>query len=370
MADTIYLKTGQFSASSFKTSKNDLKRAADALNTLDYYGAMVNAMYTCNGYRHRIFTAAMAEEASSLAILIERLHGKLEAYSKLLQSGPEAIRDVDSSFKGTYTNAWQRGWYSISSGVSSVYNTTVSFWGSLFRKGGQKTGGKTTVQDDSKSASKTDNVVEEKDTESFPPNAEEVTISSFSDSNGNRQSVKEGNIRYVDQSYGNESTNGWGNYADTANWSCLTACISMALSYLGIDMSPADLLNAKAGNRYWTGFNSGERDVPGSTSYTTDHDSAKDSLDTMMENLKNGGYSPVVLHYHSDLGEHAILVTGQNADGSYNVIDPWNYQGIKRITISESGQLISDHGYSISHDGDKDGNPHTMYIDGVWQYTK
>ena len=142
MADTIYLKTGQFSASSFKTSKNDLKRAADALNTLDYYGAMVNAMYTCNGYRHRIFTAAMAEEASSLAILIERLHGKLEAYSKLLQSGPEAIRDVDSSFKGTYTNAWQRGWYSISSGVSSVYNTTVSFWGSLFRKGGQKTGGK------------------------------------------------------------------------------------------------------------------------------------------------------------------------------------------------------------------------------------
>lgn len=148
MADTIYLKTGQFSANSFKTSKNDLKRAADALNTLDYYGAMVNAMYTCNGYRHRIFTAAMAEEASSLAILIERLHGKLEAYSKLLQSGPEAIRDVDSSFKGTYTNAWQRGWYSISSGVSSVYNTTVSFWGSLFRKGGQKTGGKTSVAND------------------------------------------------------------------------------------------------------------------------------------------------------------------------------------------------------------------------------
>lgn len=145
MADTIYLKTGQFSASSFKTSKNDLKRAADALNTLDYYGAMVNAMYTCNGYRHRIFTAAMAEEASSLAILIERLHGKLEAYSKLLQSGPEAIRDVDLSFKGEYTNAWQRGWYAISSGVSSVYETTVIFWGSLFRNGGRKTGAKTEI---------------------------------------------------------------------------------------------------------------------------------------------------------------------------------------------------------------------------------
>lgn len=155
MADTIYLKTGQFSASSFNTSKNDLKRAADELNTLDYYGAMVNAMYTCNGSRHRIFTAAMAEEASSLAILIERLHGKLEAYSKLLQSGPEAIRDVDSSFKGTYTNAWQRGWYSISSGVSSVYNTTVSFWGSLFRRGGQKTGGETNIARDIEDANET-----------------------------------------------------------------------------------------------------------------------------------------------------------------------------------------------------------------------
>lgn len=151
MADTIYLKTGQFSANSFKTSKNDLKRAVDVLNTLDYYGAMVNAMYTCNGYRHRIFTVAMAEEASSLAILIERLHGKLEAYSKLLQSGPEAIRDVDSSFKGTYTNAWQRGWYSISSGVSSVYNTTVSFWGSLFRKGGIRTGRKTVIDSENSS---------------------------------------------------------------------------------------------------------------------------------------------------------------------------------------------------------------------------
>lgn len=370
MADTIYLKTGQFSANSFKTSKNDLKRAADALNTLDYYGAMVNAMYTCNGYRHRIFTAAMAEEASSLAILIERLHGKLEAYSKLLQSGPEAIRDVDSSFKGTYTNAWQRGWYSISSGVSSVYNTTVSFWGSLFRRGGQKTGGKTTVQDDSESVTENDNTEEEKDSERVHPNAGEVTISPFSDSNGTRQSVKEGEVRYVDQSYGNERTNGWGSYADTANWSCLTACISMALSYLGIDMSPADLLNAKDGARYWTGFKSGERDVPGSTNYTTDHVGAKGTMDAMIENMKNGGYSPVVLHYHSDLGEHTILVTGQNADGSYNVIDPWNYQGIKRITISESGQLISDQGYSISHDRGKDGNPHAMYIDGVWQYTK
>ena len=63
MADTIYLKTGQFSSGSFKTSKSELKRAADSLYSLDYYGAMGNAMYACNGYKYRIFTAAMVEEA-------------------------------------------------------------------------------------------------------------------------------------------------------------------------------------------------------------------------------------------------------------------------------------------------------------------
>lgn len=382
MSDVIYLKTGQFSNRSFNATQKELKKAADALNILDDHGAMSNTTYTCDGISRPIFSEATIVDAAAAATLVNQLYDKLEAYSSLLQSGPDALRDADSSFKGEYTNAWQRGWYSISSGVSSVYVNTVGFWGALFRKDGKKTDGKTKVQDDSISGNKTDNeAVEEKEDERIPPNQEpeekqnstqvcEVIISPFSDSNGARKGVKEGEVRYVDQSYGNERANGWENYADTANWSCLTACISMALSYLGIDMSPADLLNAHNGERYWTGFYSGEKDVPGSINYTTDHGSAKNTLDTMMENLKNGGYSPIVLHYHSDLGEHTLLVTGQNADGSYSVIDPWNYQGIKRISISESGQLISDQGYSISHDRDENNNPHAMYIDGIWQYTK
>ena len=145
MAETVFLKTGQFSSRSFNTSKSDLKRAFDALYSLEYYGALWNATYTCNGVSQRIFTAAMIEEATSLAILVEKLRGKLEAYSKLLQSGPDALKDADAGFKGEYTNAWQRTWYSISSGVSSVYETTVGFWGSLFHKDGKKTGGKTVI---------------------------------------------------------------------------------------------------------------------------------------------------------------------------------------------------------------------------------
>lgn len=145
MSDVIYLKTGQFSNRSFNASKKELKQAADALNILDDHGAMSNTTYTCDGISRPIFSVDVINEASSIANLANSLHEKLEAYSSLLQSGPDALRDADSSFKGEYTNAWQRGWYSISSGVSSVYNNTVSFWGSLFRKDGKKTGDKVPV---------------------------------------------------------------------------------------------------------------------------------------------------------------------------------------------------------------------------------
>lgn len=149
MSDVIYLKTGQFSNRSFNASQKELKKAADALNILDDHGAMSNTTYTCDGISRPIFSVDVINEASSIANLVNSLHEKLEAYSSLLQSGPDALRDADSSFKGEYTNAWQRGWYSISSGVSSVCVSTVGFWGPLFCKGGKKTGDKILIQKES-----------------------------------------------------------------------------------------------------------------------------------------------------------------------------------------------------------------------------
>lgn len=145
MSDVIYLKTGQFSNRSFNASQKELKKAADALNILDDHGAMSNTTYTCDGISRPIFSVDVINEASSIANLVNSLHEKLEAYSSLLQSGPDALHDADSSFKGEYTNAWQRCWYSVSSGVSSIYTNTVGFWGSLFRKDGKKTGDKVPV---------------------------------------------------------------------------------------------------------------------------------------------------------------------------------------------------------------------------------
>lgn len=50
-----------------------------------------------------------------------------------------------------------------------------------------------------------------------------------------------GQIRYVSQLKEPE-VNGWGEFAWRAGGECTTACISMAMSYLGVDASPEDIL--------------------------------------------------------------------------------------------------------------------------------
>lgn len=183
MEDTIFLKTGQFSSSSFNKTKSDLKRAGNALDSLDNYGALWNATYTCNGVSQRIFSAASIEEANALAALVEKLRNKLNDYSKLLQSGPEELQDTDESFKGTYSSGWDRFWHSVGSGISSACSSTIGFYGSLFKKGGQKTGDKTIITD-----TDADKVSEEED--SPPDNQTSVIVNPNSDYTNCRRSQK------------------------------------------------------------------------------------------------------------------------------------------------------------------------------------
>lgn len=56
--------------------------------------------------------------------------------------------------------------------------------------------------------------------------------------------VKAGTVRYISQvpSYTDQfCADYWGSYVGYANHECFTACISMALSYLGIDATPGAL---------------------------------------------------------------------------------------------------------------------------------
>ena len=145
MAEKIVLKTGHISSRSLNAAINELSRAVNELTSLDRYGAMANAMYTCNGSTNRIFTAAMIDEAGSLLVRTDQLLTQMNAYSKLLSSGPEALRETDASFKGTYTNAWQRTWSNVVDGASVMWGSTTGLWNSIFHKGGTKTGSRTPI---------------------------------------------------------------------------------------------------------------------------------------------------------------------------------------------------------------------------------
>ena len=300
MAETIFLKTGQFSSSSFNTSKSELKRAVDALNSLDYHGALWNATYTCNGVSQRIFTATMIEEATALVIQVEKLRGKLEAYSKLLQSGPEALQDVDASFKGTYNSDWQNFWYDVYDRSVDAWNVTVGFFNSLFHSGGNKTGGMTPLNldgDEILNSGQYDWIIEQfdwsnTDLEKSEIDAAVITAVAAAKAYGMSETgvqeylsgqlqslyldrrivippfpqesihdysagVAKGTIRYVNQAPSvvlkcDKDTNtglteGWrdkdlrqssGSYlSGQCNW----ACESMAFSYLGIDIPPSSM---------------------------------------------------------------------------------------------------------------------------------
>ena len=397
MSDVIYLKTGQFSNRSFNAAQKELKKAADALNILDDHGAMSNTTYTCDGISRPIFSVDVINEASSIANLVNSLHEKLEAYSSLLQSGPDALQDADSSFKGEYTNAWQRGWYSISSGVSSVYTNTVGFWGSLFRKDGKKTGEITetksnnkVIQDIAETASEaTQSVVDES------PRYVPFTEESVHDYSGG---VTRGTIRYVNQhplTVMNESPDpdtglkqGWreedlkkgsGSYLDhQCNW----ACESMAFSYLGIDQPPSSMHDNSTIKQFELalGVNDGDSatfDAVDGSATVEVHSNGwgapfdRGYLDSLVANFEQDGgqgvHSPVMLHYSDGNNMHWILITGKNADGTYRAIGPWsNPDGINErnefnLTIGDNG-VVWGSGFN--------GGDGSRRVDCIGQYTR
>ena len=112
--------------------------------------------------------------------------------------------------------------------------------------------------------------------------------------------VQAGTIRYVSQlswsPYFYKAY--WAPYEDYAGHECLTACVSMALSYVGVSATPAEL------GDYWTmkGYTGGvpfrtiQWDTQGfGGSYV------KTSLDHAMANYLNGNgaYSPAVIHLNT-----------------------------------------------------------------------
>lgn len=123
--------------------------------------------------------------------------------------------------------------------------------------------------------------------------------------------VQVGTIRYISQLAGSGlfDWNYWGGWGNQAGIECGTASISMALSYVGVNLTPQQILDAHGGLTSFTGW--GVVDL---------------SLDVAggMEQYINGRgqYSPLIVHLptYSQLGHYVVLM-GKVSDSEYLVLD-------------------------------------------------
>lgn len=155
--------------------------------------------------------------------------------------------------------------------------------------------------------------------------AQQITATPYTPVEYNYSSgVQAGTIRFVQQltmsKYFYDAY--WAPYTSYAGHECLTACVSMALSYVGVAATPAELGN------YWNakGYTGG---VP---FRTIQWDTAgfggtyvKASLDGATANYLNGHgtYSPAVIHLKSySQNGHWVMVVGKTGANSYVILDP------------------------------------------------
>ena len=143
-------------------------------------------------------------------------------------------------------------------------------------------------------------------------NGEKATCTSFARLQyGYTPEVQVGTIRYISQIAGSGlfDWNYWGSWGNQAGIECGTASISMAMSYIGVNLTPQQILDAHGGLTCFTGWGVADLspDVAGG-----------------MEQYMNGQgqYSPLIVHLptYSQLGHYVVLI-GKVSDSEYLVLD-------------------------------------------------
>ena len=119
-----------------------------------------------------------------------------------------------------------------------------------------------------------------------------------------------GQIRYVSQLKEPE-VNGWGKFAWRAGGECTTACISMAMSYLGVDASPEDILAWSTKTVLTSSYGLEEVEPSELTAVLIDAEKGRETLTAMIEAYENdetGATSPVLLYLSGAGHYHALLL--------------------------------------------------------------
>lgn len=161
---------------------------------------------------------------------------------------------------------------------------------------------------------------------------------------GYSASVTCGTIRYVSQvasdtyfyaKYWPSST--FGNYIG-AQVECGTASMSMALSYIGVNKTPNDILTPYNGSTMFINWGDGQHLSIGAS-----------SIATAFDNYANGKgkYSPPVIHIpgYSSAG-HYVVVVGKISTNKYQILDPWQ-RALTVATISGSSATYAPYGTTI-----------------------
>lgn len=156
--------------------------------------------------------------------------------------------------------------------------------------------------------------------------------------------VEAGRVRYVSQ-LNEPENNGWGKYSWKAGNECTTACISMALSFLGIDESPEALLDFSSKTYLCSCYGLDDEypiEVSPINTPVIAEEEALPLFLTMMENYisaEEKNVSPVVLYVSGNGHNHCLLIIGTEEE-YYLALDPAN-SGIHRFSISEAGEVTT-----------------------------
>lgn len=145
------------------------------------------------------------------------------------------------------------------------------------------------------------------------------------------------NSMFVDSYWGQWKYASMNSAGIKAKSECGTTCISMALSYIGINITPKDILNYSTSTTFCKSW--------GGASYDT-----TSSFDTMMNrylnNSTSGIYSPPIIHldnYSTD--GHFVCMIGKSSSTSYVALDPWTGTTFN-MTIVKNGST-----YTLSYKG-------------------
>lgn len=171
-----------------------------------------------------------------------------------------------------------------------------------------------------------------------------------------RDGVSTGSIRRVSQQselYANGWTYSNRDYTSIAGGECGAACSSMAVSYLGVDISPGEVCyksdNGSAINTVWISWSGITPKIGSSfTDYFNNY-----------ENDESYKFSPVIIHLrvYPGTSTHYVIVIGKNSDGTYKICDPVDAYSSWDATIS--GNHITGIGGRVNCE-----------IDQVIQYVK